>query len=197
VERTNLLTKGRSGIAVALMMFVVGCTAPQYDDQTDKLISQLQTDVDTQFVSLITLDHKINSLSKETDAASKKALADAKTKAGYDANTIFYDKVDVDLTGLQTRVDAEPSPATEYLDKAIQDLRDNLLTGDGSMETTHQKVGILSEAYLRSAQQLIDAQIGALLTRELGLKAGASTASSSGSSASSSTGAPAKPATPK
>ena len=59
---------------------------PQYDDQTDKLISQIQTDVDTQFVSLITLDHKISRLSGKPDPASVKALADAKTKAGFDAN---------------------------------------------------------------------------------------------------------------
>ena len=183
---------GRSvGVAVALAVFVGACTPPQYDDQTDKLISQLQTDVDTEIVSLITLDHKIDSLTKKTDAASQKSLADAKLKAGYDANTTFYDKVDVELTGLQTRVDAEPSPATPYLDSSIKNLHDNLLAAEGSLQTTHQSVEILSEAYLRPAQMLIDAQIGALLTRELSLKTGAS------GSTSGSTGGAAKPAAPK
>jgi len=159
-------------IVVPVLLLVAACTAPQYDDQTDKLISQLQTDVDTQIASLITLDRKIASLSGKTDAPSQKALAEAKVKAGYDANTSFYDKVDVDLTSLQTRVDAEPSAATPFLDKAIQDLRENLLAVEGSMQATHQKVGILSAAYLRNVKTLVDPQMSALLTRELGLKTG-------------------------
>lgn len=166
---------------MALTVFIAGCAAPHYDAQTDKLISQLQTDVDTQIVSLISLDHRIASLSTKTDPSSKRALATAKTKAGYDANTGFYDKIDVDLISLQTRVDAEPSPATPFLDRAIVDLRDNLLTADGSMQMTHQKVNILSEPYLRNVQPLVDAQIAALLTRELGLKNSAPSASSGGS----------------
>ena len=170
----------RSRITISVLLLVAACTAPQYDDQTDKLISQLQTDVDTGIVSLITLDRKIRSLSGKTDAASQKALADARTKAGYDANTSFYEKVDVDLTSLQTRVDAEPSAATPHLDAAIKDLRDNLLAEEGSIQATHQKVGVLSEAYLRNAKTIVDAQIGILLTRELGLKTGSSGASSSG-----------------
>jgi hypothetical protein len=174
----SLKTWYRSTIPVLLL--AAACAAPQYDDQTDKLISELQTDVDTEIVSLITLDHKISSLSGKSDAASQRALADAKAKAGYDANTGFYDKVDVDLTSLQTRVDAEPSAATPHLDTAIKDLRDNLLAADGSMQATHQKVGILSEAYLRNVKMLVDAQIGALLTRELGLKSGSSSTSSIG-----------------
>jgi hypothetical protein len=175
----RLFSKRTDGFAVALVAVMAGCSAPLYDDQTDKLMSQLQSDVDTEIVTLITLDHKIDSLAKRSDAASVKALAAAKTKAGYDANTAFYDKVDVQLTGLQTRIDAEPSAATPALDKALVDLHDNLLAADGSMQATHERVDILSEAYLRSAQVFIDAQIGALLTRELGLKNGASTPSAS------------------
>jgi hypothetical protein len=162
--------------AIVLMTVAAGCvTAPQYDDQTDKQISQLQTDIDTQIVTLITLDHKIQALTGKTDATSQKALADATSRASYDANTAFYDKVDVDLTTLQTRVDSEPSAATPHLDSSLKNLHDNLLTADGSMQLTHQKVTVLSATYLQSAQVIVDAQIGALLTRELGLKnAGAS-----------------------
>lgn len=137
--------KAWNRIGASVILFIAACAAPQYDDQTDKLISQLQTDVNTEIVSLITLDHKISNLAGKTDAASQKALAAAKSKAEYDANTTFYDKVDVDLTSLQTRVDAEPSAATPHLDKAIQDLRDNLLAGNGSMQALHQKLGILPE----------------------------------------------------
>ena len=46
------------------------------------------------------------------------------------------------------------------------------------MQATHQKVGILSEVYLSDVQKLLDVKIGALLTRELGLKTGLSGASS-------------------
>jgi hypothetical protein len=155
----------------ALMTAVAGCvTPPQYDDQTDKLISQLQTDIDTEIVTLTTLNHKIQALTGKTDAISQKALADSTAKASYDTNTPFYDKLDVDLTTLQTRVNSEPSAATPYLDASLKNLHDNLLTADGSMQVTHQKVEVLSAAYLQSAQIIVDAQIGALLTRELGLK---------------------------
>jgi hypothetical protein len=183
---------------VLLMVAVTGCVSlPQYDDQTDKLISHLQTDVDKQIIALITLDHKIDSLSSKTDAASQKALADLKIKAGYDANTSFYENVDVDLISLQTRVDAEKSPATSYLDISIKDLRETLLGDEGSMQATHKEVDILSVTFLRNTQKLVDAQIGALLTRELGLKYGAATSGSSGAAASSSTKAAATPAVPK
>jgi hypothetical protein len=168
VKRSNWLIPAA---ATVFLTVAAGCvTPPQYDDQTDKLISQLQTDIDTEIVTLITLDHKIQTLTGKTDATSKKALADATTKASYDTNTAFYDKLDVDLTTLQTRVDSEPGAATRYLDASIKNLHDNLLTVDGSMQATHQKVDVLSAAYLQSVQVIVDAQIGALLTRELGLK---------------------------
>ena len=169
-----------AGLFALLSSALVGScvTPPQYDDQTDKLISQLQTDVDTEFVSLETLDQKIDRLSNSTDAASKQALSDAKTKASYESNASFYDKVAVDLTGLQIRVDAEPSPATSHLDTSINDLRANLLGADNSMQATHQIQNTLSMTYLQEVQKLVDAEIGALLTRELGLKSATSTQTS-------------------
>ena len=177
---------------------VSGCvTPPQYDDQTDKLISQLQTDVDTEFVSLETLSQKIAGLTKSTDAASQQAMATAKTKMGYDANSSFYDKIAVDLNGLQVRVDAEPSPATPHLDLGIGAIRENLLTGDGSMQQTHQQQNTLSLTYLRLTQSTIDSEIGALLARELGLKNGTSSSSTSSQASSSSAGKSATSTTSK
>lgn len=158
--------------AFLLISALVACAAPQYDDQTDKLISQLQTDVDTQIVTLISLDHKIADLSQRSDPASQKALAESRTKASYDANTGFYDKIDVDLTSLKTRVDSEPSLATPDLDRSIEFLRENLLAAPGSLQQTHEQQNILSEPYLRSVEQIVNAQTGALLTREIGLKSG-------------------------
>ena len=207
----ELVAKPSSGVLTVVALFLAGCAAPQYDDQTDKLITQLQTDVDTEIVSLITLDHKIDALTKQAaalaakaDAASQKtlastqkALADAKTKAGYEANTSFYDKVDVDLTGLQTRVDAEPSPATPFLDDGIAQIHDNLLADNASLLSNHQQYDILSESFLRLSQKTIDQQIGALLTRELGLKGSSSTASSTAPAAAKAADAPAKPAAAK
>src|ERR1051326_5260072 len=86
---------------IIALLFATSCAAPQYDAQTDKLISQLQTDVDSEIVSLITLDRKIARLSGKADQTSQKALAEAKSKAGYEANADFYDKIDVGLIGLQ------------------------------------------------------------------------------------------------
>jgi hypothetical protein len=183
---------------VLIAMASASCTAPQYDDQTDKLITQLQSDVDTQFVMLISFDHQIAMLSGKTDAASQKALSNVRAMAGYDSNVPFYNKVDVDLLSLRLRVDAEPSAATPMLDDAIKNLRDNLLTVDGSVQATHQTLaqqnppGVMSALYLRDAQAIVDVQIGKLLTRELGLKTGSSPSSSG--TASPGTGAAATPA---
>ena len=189
------------GLAVIFLVSLGGCVAPQYDDQTDKLISQLQADVDTEFATLISLDHQIASLTKKAEALNQristltaensagaasdlaaaknglalaeKNLADAKTKAGYDANVAFYIKVDVSLVSLQTRIDAEPNLATPRLDTAIAKLRDNLLADKGSLQAAHQlESGIIAEAQLRLMQQLIDAQLSSLLTYELQLKSG-------------------------
>lgn len=158
--------------AVLFAAVLTACVAPQYDDQTDKLISQLQTEVDTQLITLISLDHKIAALSQRGEPASQKALAEVRTQASYDANIGFYDKIDVDLTSLQTRVDSEPSRATPDLDRSILLLRQNLVSGPGSLQQTHEAQNILSEPYLRSVEQIVNAQMGALLTREIGLKAG-------------------------
>jgi len=169
-------------ITILLLEGCITFTPPAYDDQTDTLITQLQVDVDTEIVTLISLDHKISSLSQKTDDESLKALADAKTKSGYDANGTFYDKVDVDLIGLKIRVDAQPNSVTHHLDVSLKDLRDNLLGSDASMRLLHQSDGILSEDKLGFFQKLVDAQIGALLAYELQLKNGSSSSGGSTSS---------------
>jgi len=174
-------------VAVVLLGAVAGCSAPQYDEQTDKLVTTLQADTDTQFVTLISLAQRIDRLNRQiaalngqTDAASRKTLAtlqqslsDATTKAGYDANAGAYDKLAVDIISLQMRVAAEPNDSTPDMMKAIVNLRANLI-GDGGLQATHQSAGILTTIYLQSAQQLIDVQLQALLTRDLVLKNGSS-----------------------
>jgi hypothetical protein len=65
-----------------------------------------------------------------------------------------------------------PTEATPNLDRAIDELRANLLTGEGSLRSVHQKQGILREAYLRNERRLLNAQFQALLSYELVLKAG-------------------------
>lgn len=174
-------------MAVMALALVWGCAAPQYDDQTDKLISALQADVDTQFVTLISLAQKISRLDRQiealhgqTDAASarmlaaaQQALTDATTKAGYDANVPAYDKLAVDLISLQMRVNAEPNDSTPDLNKALANLRDNLI-GAGGLQDTHQRDGVLTAIYLQPAQQLIDVQLQALMIRDLILKNGSS-----------------------
>jgi hypothetical protein len=179
--RRELIRIGARFTIVALVeMTALSCTAPQYDDQTDKQITQLQTDIDTEIVSLISLDDRISDLSNNSDQSDRRALSDAKTKAGYAANTDFYNKIDVELITLRTRVDAEPSLATPNLDRAIEALHDNLLGESGSMRSIHKRDGIIPEAQLLIIQKTVDAQVGALLTRELGLKTGTSAAAGAG-----------------
>ena len=159
-------------LVLAAGLVVVACSAPPYDEQTDRLISALQSDVDSQIVMLLSLDRRIAELSGANNDLARKSLAEARARAGYDANAAFYDKLDSQLTSLRLRVDALPTEATPNLDRAIDELRANLLTGEGSLRSVHQKQGILREAYLRNERRLLNAQFQALLSYELVLKAG-------------------------
>jgi hypothetical protein len=163
-------TVKRAVLAVGLL--VAACTAPPYDEQTDRLISALQSDVDGQIVMLISLDHRITELSGATSDASRKVLAEARAKAGYEANAAFYDKLDSQLTSLRLRIDALPNEATANIDRSIDELRANLLSDQGSLRSVHQQQGILSESYLVNERKLLNAQFQALLTYELVLKTG-------------------------
>jgi hypothetical protein len=159
--------------ALVIGLAVAACTAPPYDEQTDRLISAVQSDVDGQIVMLISLDHRIAELAAASNDASRKALADARTKAGYEANAAFYDKLDSELTSLRLRIDALPNEATANIDRSIDELRANLLSGEGSLRSVHQQQGILSEPYLLNERKLLNGQFQALLTYELVLKTGA------------------------
>jgi len=117
--------------ALFVGLVVAACSAPPYDEQTDRLISGLQSDVDGQIVMLISLDHKIAELSAAASEASRKTVADAKAKAGYEANAAFYDKIDSQITSLRLRIDALPNEATANLDRSLDELRANLLSDQG------------------------------------------------------------------
>lgn len=80
-------------LMLALGVALVACSAPPYDEQTDRLISGLQYDVDSQLVTLLSLDHQIAEFSTANTDPARKALADAKARAGYEANAPFYDKL--------------------------------------------------------------------------------------------------------
>jgi hypothetical protein len=187
-------SRARIASAFIAMLGAAGCAAPQYDDQTDKMISTLQSDVDTQLVTLITLDHKIAALAAKSDAASQKALADATTKAGYDASSSFYDKTDVELTSLRLRVDAAPNNSTANIDTALTDLSENLLGEDtaGSLQNHHKNSpgGVMDLFYLTTIEKQLNAQFQALLSYELVLKGNSSSGGGSSSGSSGGGGSP-------
>jgi len=82
--------------AVALLFstgIVSSCiTVPQYDQPPDTNISALQKEIDTQLVQWL-------SLRRPGDPASL-------SKASYQASNHFYNKVEVDLTFLELRIEA-------------------------------------------------------------------------------------------
>jgi len=159
-------------LVLAIGLVLVACSAPPYDEQTDRLISSLQSDVDSQIVTLLSIDRKIAELAGANTDPARKALAEARARAGYEGNAAFYDKLDSQLTSLRLRIDALPNEATPNLDRSIDDLRANLLGGEGSLRSLHQQQGILSEAYLRTIRRQLNAQFQALLAYELVLKSG-------------------------
>src|ERR1041384_3826535 len=101
----------RLGLGGAVCLVLVACSAPPYDEQTDRLISALQSDVDSQIVMLLSLDRRVAELSGANNDLARKSLAEARARAGYDANAAFYDKLDSQLTSLRLRVDALPTEA--------------------------------------------------------------------------------------
>lgn len=175
--------------ALVLITGVVACTAPPYDDQTDKLITQLQTDVTTEFTTLITQNEKLAELSGAKDKASQAALAKAQTAAGYDANTDAYDKIAVDLVLLKTRIANEPNWGTRRVSSAL-DLFTQKLTGpvgatvpvgscdrsnpNSSMRSVHKACGRLSNTYLLEKYKIVSDQLNSFVLYGVTIKNGQS-----------------------
>lgn len=183
--------------SLVLITGVAACTAPQYDDQTDKFITQLQTDVTTEFTTLITQDEKIAELSGAKDKASRAALAKAQTAASYDANTDAYNKIAVDLVLLKTRIANEPNWGTGNVSAAL-DLFSQELTGpigatvparscdrpnsNSSMRLVHKACGRLSITYLLEKYNFVSDQLNSFVLYDMTIKNGQSP-SGSGSAA--------------
>ena len=87
----------------ALLATLAGCAPPAYDPLTDQQITAVEQETDGLLVKLITLDARIAQLQKLNDPASQKALAEARTEAGYAANIGAYDQITTDLATLKLR----------------------------------------------------------------------------------------------
>lgn len=186
---------------------LTSCAAPQYDDQVDKLITQLQTDVTTEFTTLITQDEKIAELSGAKDKVSQAALAKAQTAAGYDANTDAYNKIALDLVLLKTRIASEPNWGTGNVSDAVGLLAQQLTgpigatvpagscTGpnpNSSMRSVHKACGRLSIPYLLEKYEIVSGELNLLVLYDVTIKNGQSpNGGSSGSGSGSRTTTPA------
>jgi len=159
-------------LVLAVGLVLVACSAPPYDEQTDRLISELQYDVDSQIVMLLSLDREIARLSTRTDDVSRKALAEARANAAYEANIGFYNKVDTELNSIRLRVASAPNEATQSIARSLDALEQNLLSTKGSLRSEHELRGILSETYLRIERSVLNQQFQALLAYQQVLKAG-------------------------
>ena len=155
-----------------LVALAAACASvpPQYDQTTDAAISALQKEIDTQLVQWI-------SLKRAGDPAS---LA----KATYQANIDFYNKVEVDLTSLELRMEAVPDKSTQKLPEFFSNIRTEL----SNLQTQH-KEGPLSEIVLTATRNQMNAQFAVLMTYELSLKGVSSSSKSSTDSTATSTAA--------
>ncbi len=154
-------------ILILLVAIVVSC-APTYDEQTDRQIAAVQQETDAGLVRLITLGRRIDALRKSQDPASRKALADARAAASYDANTDFYDRVDTDLTSLELRMTATPDLSATKLDQAIKAIMDNI----NDLRQYHSQHGFVSPDVVSLIRGPINQQFEALMHYELNLKSG-------------------------
>jgi hypothetical protein len=136
-----------------ISILVISCASvPQYDAETDKQITTLQKDIDSQLVKFITY-------SRQTDAASK-------TKGSYSQNIDFYDKIDTDITSLELRMEAVPDPSTKNLPQIFKNLREQFK----NIQDAHKQQGNLSEVAWTALRNQLNAQFAILLTYELSLK---------------------------
>jgi hypothetical protein len=188
----------RLGAVMLTLGFLWSCTAPQYDDQVDKLITQLQTDVTSEFTTLITQDEKIGDLAGATDKASQAALAKAQAAAGYEANTDAYNKIAIDLVLLKTRISNEPNWGTGHVADALDLLMQQLsgpigatapagTCGGGnpasSMRSVHKACGTLSIDYLVEKYGIISGELNLLVLYDVTIKNGQATGAGSGGGA--------------
>jgi TRAP-type uncharacterized transport system substrate-binding protein len=161
-------------ILFVLLAVLAACAAPTYDEQTDKQIAAVQQETDAGLVKLITLARKIDRLKEQSDPASRKALAEATLKAGYEANVDFYDKVDSDLTSLELRMTATPDLSAAKLGESIKALRDNI----DDLRKFHADHGTISASALVHVRTAINQEFKTLIHYELNLKSGRQAASS-------------------
>jgi hypothetical protein len=151
---------------IAIISLSSGCAAPPYDEQTDKLISTLQSDVDGEIFKLLSAIELIKASSDE------KLVNEQKKLASYPENVGAYNKIRVDFVSLRLRVNASSSDLSKpQIDQALQALNDNLF-GKGSLEDVHKEENVPTSEFLLNQQNIIHQQISALLTYELILKNG-------------------------
>jgi hypothetical protein len=147
---------------------ILSSCAPTYDDIADKMLTDTQQQADDGLLKLESLATTIETKSQNSDAASKKAVDDAKQKASYAANTDFYNQLQSSLTALDARMTAIPDLSTPSMKNALSQLTNNV----EEIRTLHAKQDILGAAYVRSARQILDQQFKTLTVYELTLKSG-------------------------
>ena len=161
-----------------LSFATVSCGGPpQYDDKADTQLTDLQKEVDSQIVQLISWQH-------QHDSASLK-------KASYAQNVDWYNKVDTDTMALELRMEAVSDPSTANLPQFF----DNLRTQFTNIKTSHAADTNLEEEIWIVLRSQLNVQYATLITYELSLK-GVSSASSSSTKSTSTTNATAKAGKP-
>jgi hypothetical protein len=156
-------------LIVTIATSALGSCAPTYDDIADKMLADTQKQADDGLLKLESLARTIEAVPQNADAKSKKAIDDAKEKAGYAANMAFYDGLQSSLSALADRMTALDDLTTPSMSNALSKLEANV----EEMRTLHAKQDILSAAYVRSARQILDQQFKTLTVYELTLKSGA------------------------
>jgi len=162
----------RPDISLPFLLFslLAACSTPAYDDQTDKLALQLQTDVETELTTLLTLGEEIQDVSQDTDPTSKAALTKYQAAANWTANMAAYDKIEVDLLVLRPRVAAESNWGTSSVLQSIDLLSANLVDSANSMRGLHKRDGILRLDEIQDIKGVVEPQLDALIAVEAQLK---------------------------
>ncbi len=144
---------------IMLLPFLVtttlgSCGSVNYDDEADKQLTTITQETNQQF-------------------ATWESQAQAKSPVVYD--TKFYDKVEADIKTLEIRMEASQDAATQHLIPVFDSLNNQV----EQLRNFHMTQKAFSDAeFLHGEQDILDAQLAALITFELSLKPNAVTGSS-------------------
>lgn len=158
-------------LAALLIVVLVACSAPRYDQQIDELISKAQQSANDEISELIVLDRLIQRLRSSTSPTDRADADKATQQASYEQAIPFYNSIDLSLTQIEARMGARGTQSNPQILQVVGGLR-ALLVGpeETSMQSIHREHNRIGEDRLRTLRPQVIAGFNGLAIYEASLK---------------------------